>query len=325
MTVPLGFILRKYSSYKIATIRPLRRQEKTLHRPSPMKLFFSFFAALAFSSSWIFSKEAKLPKVPTQAEAIAAITAEMQAREAREADRKASIEAVPASEEWEADHGDRKTVLRRVAPPPPRLTTRQSESADKIANSPKWTEAQIAEWIAKRPEDRTLNLSATVYDQAFTEITWRDENRNEWTILSNIDFRYFAGIGHFDDERHRWITFLFVDEVNSDREARIARYAREKGFDYTPRTADRWLSRVPGDFLRSTESEYIVVAESEESTIPQELYEELDALHRYYDTHEERLIAEYERNKVLKEARRAWHEANPPEPKDSVINFWRIR
>ena len=153
-----------------------------------MKLFFPLLAALIFSSSWIFSKEANLPKVPTQDEAEAFITAKMRAREAREADRKAAIEAVPARAEWEVDHGNRKTILRQVVTPPRQVTIRQSDSVDEIATKPKWTEAQIAEWIVEQPIHRPLNLSATVYDHRLTEITWRDENRDEWTILSNIDF-----------------------------------------------------------------------------------------------------------------------------------------
>ncbi|MCH8474217.1 MAG: hypothetical protein LAT55_03205 [Opitutales bacterium] len=289
----------------------------------------TFFAALLFSPVILFAEANPVPQVPTRAEADAAISAEMQAREDREADRKAAIEAVPAFEEWEVDHGNRKTILRRVAPPIPRLrdesqtTNLKSESASPTSDV--WTEEEIAAWMAEQPVHRTLNLTATVYDQSFTEITWRDEDRQEWKIVSNIDFRYLGGIGHFDDETHHWMTFLFVYEVDSEKQESIARRATEEGFDYTPRTADHWLSIIPGDFLSSPEPEYIIIAEHEEAAIPAVLYEELDALHRHYHANEERLIADYERNKVMNEARRAYLEANPPKPKDTVINFWRVR
>lgn len=121
--------------------------------------------------------------------------------------------------------------------------------------------------------------------------------------------------------------------MDSEQEAPKALLAAEKGLPYTPRTADRWLKILPSDFLPSAllhdsttspSPQYLIFAEKE-SEIPAELYEELDALHKYYHLNEERLIVEYERRKVLNEARRAWREANPPEPKDAVINFWRVR
>lgn len=288
-----------------------------------MRFSPTFFAALLLSPVILFAEANPVPQVPTRAEADAAISAEMQAREDREADRKAAIEAVPAFEEWEVDHGNRKTILRRVAPPvglpiEDRRLQIEEESAQDQPSFPDQSEIYNL-------KSSFINLSATVYDQSFTEITWRDEDRQEWTILSNIDFRYLGGIGHFDDETHHWMTFLFVYEVDSEKQESIARRAAEEGFDYTPRTADHWLSIIPGDFLSSPEPEYIIIAEHEEAAIPQALYEELDALHRHYHAHEERLIAEYERNKVMNEARRAYLEANPPKPKDTVINFWRVR
>ncbi|TVP77431.1 MAG: hypothetical protein EA353_10495 [Puniceicoccaceae bacterium] len=258
-----------------------------------------------------------------QAQADAVIAMEMEARAAREAARKAFMEAVPAFEEWEVDHGAYKTILRRVAPPEPvKLSNRTSTS--EVAAEPQWTEAQFAAWIAEQPSPRKLNLTATVFDETLTKVTWRDESRMKWTILSNIDFRYLRGVVQFEDKTNRWMSFLFVDEVDSTREKEIALHAAEKGFQYEPRTLEPWLSLVPADFMSSTEPEYIIMADSE-STIPEALYEELDALHRHYAANEEQLIAAYEYDKVMSAARRAWHEANPPEPKDTVINFWKVR
>lgn len=104
--------------------------------------------------------------------------------------------------------------------------------------------------MAEQPVHRTLNLTALVYDRSFTEITWREEESGEaWTVLSNIDFRYLSGIGSFEDEKHHWSTFLFVSEIDSEKEQETARRAAEEGFNYPPRTADRWLNILPADFL----------------------------------------------------------------------------
>lgn len=263
----------------------------------------------------------EIPEVPTKAQAEAMIAAEMAAGQQREADRKAAIEAVPAVEEWELDQGDRKTIIRQIAPPVPEATVK-SQISPAVAKP--WTEEEIAAWMADQPIFRNLNVTAVVFDRTFTELTWRDADRLEWTILSNIDFRYLGGIGHFEDESHHWMTFIFVYEADSEKERIRASLAADMGFPYEARSADRWLSLVPADFLSRDRLEYFVFAE-QEAAVPAALYEELDALHRYYDANEAQLKASYERNKVLNEARRAWHEANPPETKDGVMNFWKIR
>lgn len=256
-----------------------------------------------------------MPEIPTRTEADAAIAAEMQARELRESDRKAAMKAVPAFKEWEVDHGNRKTILRRVAPPVS-LPIEESLS-DEV---PLFDQSEISNLKLS-----IIHLTAVVYDYTLTEITWRDEDRREWTILSNIDFRYLENIRPFHSEGHLWIPRISLHEVQSNEEIETASRLAERGFPVRARTTDHWLSLVPGDFLASPEPEYLIIAEDEKAAIPPALYEELDALHRHYHAHEERLIAEYERNQVMNEARRAWHETNPPEPKDTVINFWRVR
>ena len=289
----------------------------------------SLLCSLFFIPVGLSGEVESLPQIPTRAEADLAIAAEMQARQSRDADRKASIKAVAALEEWEVDHGVRKTILRRVAPPLPHLRDDSNSENLKFEVAPStdgaWTEEELAVLLAEQPVHRTLNLTALVFDDTFTEITWRDENHREWTVLSNIDFRYLGGMGSFEDDNYYWSTFLFVYGVDSNEEADIAQQAAAKGYEYEPHTADSWLSLIPEDFLVSGEPEYLIITEDEANTIPVALYEELDALHAHYKANEERLIAEFKRSKVLNEARRAWHEANPPEPKDTVINFWKIR
>lgn len=294
-----------------------------------------FFAAVFFPF-FLIAEASKLPEVPSKSEAIAIIAAEGHARELKEAHHKATLEAVPASKEWEVDHGDRKAVIRRIAPPPARVIARSKTSINRTSDVPIWTEEEIDAWLAEQAISRTLHLSATVYDRRFTKISWRDEHQQEWTILSNIDFRYLSGIGSFDDDRHHWMTFLFVHEVDTAREAETVRLAAEKGLRYKARNIDHLLTLAPPDFfaappLRNSETSslsplpfYFIITESEASPIPDALYEELDALHQFYHDNEERLIVEYERRKVMNEARRAWREANPPEPKDTVINFWKV-
>ncbi|MCH8474773.1 MAG: hypothetical protein LAT55_06040 [Opitutales bacterium] len=186
-----------------------------------MKYPLSYLAAFTFPAILLFAESKEVPEIPTRTEADSIVATQEQAREHREAERKAAIEEIPASEEWEVDHGNRKTIFRRVHIP-------QSRDEFQIASptGDAWTEEEIAAWIAAQPIPRSMNLSAVVYDRIFTEITWREqESGEEWTVLSNIDFRYLSGIGSFEDENHHWQTFLFVDEVDSEKEKEIARRA----------------------------------------------------------------------------------------------------
>jgi RNA-binding protein YhbY len=116
-----------------------------------MRPILIFFAALLVFSGGVLADERILSEISSRLEADAVIAVEMQAREAREADRKATIEDVPAFEEWEVDHGNRKTILRRVAVPAPQVTIQVVESTEETANEAKWTEEEIAAWMAEQP------------------------------------------------------------------------------------------------------------------------------------------------------------------------------
>lgn len=277
-----------------------------------MKDRFTLLCSIACLPIILFSGTPEASKIPTRSEAAAIIAAEMLAKEQKADARKAEIESVEALEEWEINRDGRKVILRRTTPPP-------STPASKPQTiQPEWTEGQIALWMASQPESRAIHLRAYVYDRSATEVIWRDTDGKEWKIISNVDFNYLTGIGNFEDETYVWRTFMMVQDVDTAAERARVLLAASQGIDYSPRTA-------PDESLfRSTAPEYLVYAESKED-VPVALYEELDALHQYYYANKDRLVAEYERRKVLNEARQEWHKANPPESKDSVINFWKVK
>lgn len=252
------------------------------------------------------------PKIPTPSEADAIIAAEMLTRKQQAAARKAEIENVEAIEEWEINRGGKKVILRQTAPPP----SAQKRTPQSV--QPEWTKEQLALWLALQPEPRAIHLSAYVYDRSVTEVIWREPGGREWRIISNVDFNYLTGIGSFEDGTYAWSNFMALENVDTAAEQAKVLLAASQGVDYSPRTA-------PGAGLfASSDPEYLVYAESE-AAVPEALYEELDALHQYYYAHRDRLIAEYERRKVLNKARQEWQKANPPQPKDTVINFWRVK
>ncbi|MFP4352775.1 MAG: hypothetical protein ACLFRP_08815 [Puniceicoccaceae bacterium] len=255
-----------------------------------------------------------LPFDKDEAEAIA--EARMNARAAAEAARREALESEAALAEWEAAKGDgTRTIFRRVAPPPAAPSSPEAEPVRRGH-----TEAELAELLrpqadAKPP--RNIFLSATVYDGEVSEIRlWHEGERYE--ALSNVAFTHLQVIGSFEDETAHWSFFGMVESVDREKEARLAEEARALGAEYSPRI------RPDGSLFTSTEvPEYVVLADRHES-VPEEVLARLDAIHTYYLANERTLAIRHQRREALAEAHRKWPRENPEEPKDTIINFWRV-
>ena len=250
-----------------------------------------------------------IPEIPSPAEAATLVAAEMAAREARQQATTAAVWNAPASAEWEIRHADRSTILRRVAAPPvpPASPIATVNTASMPADPPDWSEHATP--------FHSINLSARVFDHAVSQVTWRDADGDQWQILSNINFNHLSQVTRIEGEEGRWLIFPFIENIDTAREQEFATRAAEAGKEYHPRippTDIEFPAEVP---------EYVVFAESE-NDVPEALVLELDMIHAYYAKNHEILAAQYERNRAINEARRAWHEANPPVPRDTILNFW---
>lgn len=173
------------------------------------------------------------------------------------------------------------------------------------------------EFLDERPY-RTISLSVTVYDRKISEILYRDETGRQIKAVSNIDFNYLSGFASFEDEAAHWSSLMMVGNIDSEQEQDLSERARLFGTTYRPKTGP------DPSLFSSTTPEYIVYAKSEEA-VPEELFEQLDALHRYYAANEDRLKVLYQRREALAAAHKRWKEANPPVEKDIIINFSPIR
>lgn len=249
----------------------------------------------------------------TRQEAEILVADEMNLAKQREKERLAQIKADPASHVATHAQGARRVIMRRVASKPwtakPHIEISDGTAA--------WTEEQLAEWRDTHRAFRTIILSATVFDRKISELVWR-RGDVEFTVLSNVDFNYLTMVGGFESGRTHWSAFFFVDNVDSEEEERFARLAAKNGWEHLPRTS-------PDEALfQSDKPDYLIYAENE-AEVPLELTEELDALHQHYEANEEKLKIAWQRQQALNEARRAWMEANPPKPRDTIINFWPVR
>jgi len=195
---------------------------------------------------------------------------------------------------------DRKVIMQRVAdpglpdppaPPPPKT----KEELEALRASPEWQEL-----IAKHKETKLILLSATVVDAKATFLRWWHEGE-EFQAWSNVNFNYLSGFAEFEDEKTRYAFIMAVGDVRSDGDRRLAWLGTppDLGVDYPAFTL------VKGD---AGDSEGLRLMES---------------LHDLYENERETLVAAHEARLRARAEREAWLKANPPQPKDTVIQFWR--
>ncbi len=255
------------------------------------------------------AEEIPVPALLTRPEAEAVIKEQMHLAATREKERLQSINAASAVSTMQIGSSTPKIIMRRLTP--------KAWPVNPAPVAGEWTEEQRAEWRATRQHFRTMQLSATVYDRRLSEIQWR-KGALEFTLLSNVDFNYLSMIGWLESGQTHWSTFFFVNNIDSEREQRYARMAEAKGAIYISR-------RVPdGSMLDSEKADYVIYAEPGVK-VPSELIEEMDALHQHYAANEQALKTSWQNRQELTKAHRAWQKANPPVPKDTVINFWPVR
>lgn len=68
----------------------------------------------------------------------------------------------------------------------------------------------------------------------------------------------------------------------------------------------------------------MLVAEAE-AEVPELLYQQLDAILRYYAEHEPELLVIHQRAEALQKAREELEKTRPTPEKDIVINYWPIQ
>ena len=196
----------------------------------------------------------------------------------------------------------RKLIVNRVEDPgfpdpsPPVPTAVDPAALEAFKSSPEYQAMQ-------ERSDNTIHLflSATVVDHRATLLRWWDKGK-EYQAWSNVDFKYLTGFASFSKGDRHFVTFMGVGDVSS---------ASLRGES---------MLQIPTDLPTGAPQFRMIQGLSGVS----EGYDAIAALHELYATDGERLREAYE----LREARRREAEAelraNPPVPKDIVLNFWDV-
>lgn len=200
-------------------------------------------------------------------------------------------------ESVEVDLGDRSVFYNRVKTPALKPQPKPVAQAPAAVEAEPTAEelAELAAWNAKA--DFMLFLSCTVYDEAVTEIHWQHEG-GDYAIWSGIDFNHLRGAAGFETERARFTLFLGIGDESSE--------SANVTIPGVPTGEYRIVSFPPGGI-----SPEVVLA--------------MDELHAFYNQHQEQLRQAYELSEAKRLEQEAWDRANPPVPKDTVINYFPIR
>jgi hypothetical protein len=196
----------------------------------------------------------------------------------------------------------RKLIVNRVEDPgfpdptPPPSVPVDLTALQAFKNTPEYQAMQ------ERSDNTThLFLSATVVDHRATLLRWWD-NGKEYQAWSNVDFNYLTGFASFSKGERHFVTFMGVGDIDSTKLPQESMFL------------------IPADLPAGAPQFKMIQGLASDS----ESYEAIAALHELYASDAERLREAYELREARRRAAEAELRANPPVPKDIVLNFWDV-
>lgn len=163
-------------------------------------------------------------------------------------------------------------------------------------------------------EARTLTLWVRVFDKTYTEIIWRDQGE-EFVVWSNVSFEHLQTFTQIEEGETAYTLLSFVSATTREAEIRRLDKAYEMGSELN-------LRDIPyAEAFEGTDPEYVIFAD-EQTEVPEALFADMDALHRFYLQSEDELKAKKQRARELADARKRYQEANPEEEGPTEVNIW---
>lgn len=202
-------------------------------------------------------------------------------------------------ESVEVDFGDHSVFYNRVAAPKLKPETQRPVPPPYVPTAAEIEEANRIDSL------RYVNLwlSCTVFDGVFTEVRfWQDGQ--EVVVQSSIDFNLLAHGFDLETEDSYYSLYLGLGDVPRDE------------FEGT------WPVALLAEAAKAGRSKWQLVSNAPLSA---DSVRTLEDLHRYFDTHREKLVAQRAEREAAQRAHEEWLKANPPVPEDIVVNYFPIR
>ncbi len=210
--------------------------------------------------------------------------------------------------------GGRTITVHEIAPialPPPPEVIVPAEP------SPEFRQ-RLAELRASQPKVHHLSISATVYrekDKPTRTLVryWSAEQNqalNAVVFWSSADFSLLSGLPGFVTSDGRKCSLLMAWGVRDDQ--RNAALLAKHGRTYTPPV-------IPE--LPVGKATFLITS----GTPGEKALADIQSLHDLYNNEYEKLLAAYQGREQARLVREAELKAHPPQPKDIVLNHWRVQ
>jgi hypothetical protein len=210
------------------------------------------------------------------------------------------------------EQGGRTITFRQIKPidlppPPVPLESATTELNEEFAQ-------RLAEYREAHPRSHMLFISATVFrSQDAPPLTlvryWPEGKGGAVTLWSSADFALIAGgINAFVDANgDNYHVMMAWGNMDIDR-LDDWRFSKALGYD---------VAEIP-DFSEG-KATYQIIGDPPDA----EKLAPIQALHDLYNSGYEKLKTAHEGRERARIEREAWLKANPPQPKDITLNFWR--
>lgn len=215
--------------------------------------------------------------------------------------------------------GPRSIIYNRVETPPLLPQPAPEERAD----SPNGEYLPTAEEMAEIRRWETMNhvsmfLSCTVYDDQLTEVRFRHEDA-DITFWSTINFHHLSQMFELQTKDTDYVLMMWVGDSTTEE-------LQEQNTEFRKTGRSDFLSTPPADLLDVSRtggrSTWRVTSDG---AIPPEAQRAIADIHAYFDANREALISDRAEREAACSAHEQWLKDNPPQPKDTVIQFFPIR
>jgi hypothetical protein len=200
----------------------------------------------------------------------------------------------------------RSILVQEVTPPPqpeppPAPPVPILSEEERAARLERWKAA-----AAKRPKYKVHMFSCTVYDGKYTHVRWSHKGQ-AYSAWSKLDWNDFAGMNQFlsgPEPATRHSLIFGLGNLSTTK----------------PRRPGSVPSLLPKDFPSFTDEgpEFVITrgdAENAEAT------EGFRLLHELHEREKTALQAARAHREEVQRQYRAWHDANPPQPRDTIIRI----
>lgn len=216
--------------------------------------------------------------------------------------------------------GPRSIIYNRVETPallPQPAPAEEKSTAPAVDPTPTAEElAEIQRWDAINHV--TLFLSCTVYDDQLTEVRFRHGD-SDITFWSTVNFHYLSQL--FDLQTKDTYYFIMMGIGDSTTEE-----LRQQNAELRRSGRSDLLSTPPADLLDASKAQRQSAWRiTSKGTVPPEAQRAIADLHAHFDANRDALIAARAERKAAWAAHEQWLKDNPPQPKDTVVQFFPIR